>query len=58
MLVIEMKRGDGVEIGDGVKVRILRVRKNGKIKIGIDAPPEVRIVRDDAKVREPKVQVQ
>lgn len=56
MLVIARNPKQKFSIGETV-VTIVKV-SGDKVTLGIDAPPEVRIVRDDAKVREPKVQVQ
>lgn len=47
MLVIERKLSQQVKIGDAV-VTVLKVH-DGKVRLGIAAPPSVPIVRDDAK---------
>lgn len=46
MLVITRKAGESFVIGNDVKVYILH-DNNGQIKIGIDAPPEVTILRTE-----------
>lgn len=56
MLVLSRKAQEAIQAGT-VTITVLEIRGD-KVKLGIDAPDEVRIVRDDAKVREPKVQVQ
>lgn len=56
MLALTIKVGHSVQVGE-TTVYVVRLKPDGVI-LSFDAPPEVRIVRDDAKVREPKVQVQ
>lgn len=50
MLVISRKQGSSVRIGESV-VKVLSIKGN-VVKLGIEAPRETRIVRDDAKKRE------
>jgi carbon storage regulator len=49
MLVLSRKVGQSVLI-DGVKVTITAAER-GKVKIGIDAPPEVRVDREEVRRR-------
>lgn len=46
MLVLARKAGDSIRIGDDIIVTVLCVGNNG-IRIGIDAPPEVKILRTE-----------
>lgn len=48
MLVITRKAGEAVHIGDNIVVRILGTQ-NGQTRIGIDAPKEIEIQRDNIK---------
>jgi len=48
MLVITRKAGEAVHIGDNIVVRILGTQ-NGQTRIGIDAPKEIDIQRDNIK---------
>lgn len=48
MLVITRKAGEAVHIGDNIIVRILGTQ-NGQTRIGIDAPKEIEIQRDNIK---------
>lgn len=48
MLVITRKAGEAVHIGDNIVVRILS-SQNGQFRVGIEAPKEVQILRDNAK---------
>ncbi|PHR90498.1 MAG: carbon storage regulator [Blastopirellula sp.] len=46
MLVLSRKSGERIRIGDNIFITVIKV--SGKsIKIGIDAPPEIQIVRDE-----------
>ena len=46
MLVLTRKLDEAIRIGDDIKITILRVKGN-TIRIGIEAPREVRVVRDE-----------
>lgn len=48
MLVITRKAGEAVHIGDNIVVRILS-SQNGQFRVGIEAPKDVQILRDNAK---------
>ncbi|WP_298339780.1 carbon storage regulator [Ferrimicrobium sp.] len=48
MLVLTRKDGEQVQIGEGILITVVEA-KSGPVKIGIEAPPEVMIVRDDAR---------
>lgn len=55
MLVITRKAGEAVHIGDNIVVRILGTQ-NGQTRIGIDAPKEIEIQRDNIKnMKKPEV---
>jgi carbon storage regulator CsrA len=54
MLVLSVLSGSGLTmtLSDGERVRVKIVRVNGsKVRIGIDAPPDVQINRDDVQQR-------
>lgn len=44
MLVLTRKLAEGIRIGDDILVKVIRTGK-GSIKIGIDAPDDLRVVR-------------
>jgi carbon storage regulator len=52
MLVLSRIRGEGITIGEGIRITVLSVRE-GRAKLGIEAPKEIRVVRADAKKQEP-----
>ena len=46
MLVLTRKAGEGIVIGDNITVKIIEL-KSGGIRIGIDAPRETKIYRQE-----------
>ena len=46
MLVLSRKSGERILIGDNVSVTIVRIGPNN-VRIGIDAPREMNIVREE-----------
>lgn len=46
MLVLTRKIGEGIVIGDNIKVTVVEI-KGGAIRIGIDAPAEKKIYRQE-----------
>ena len=46
MLVLSRKRGETIHIGDRITITVVRAHGN-RIRIGIDAPDEFRIVRGE-----------
>ncbi|MCA9015674.1 MAG: carbon storage regulator [Planctomycetaceae bacterium] len=46
MLVLTRKLAEGIRIGDEILVKVIRTGK-GSIKIGIDAPDHLRVVRGE-----------
>ncbi len=53
MLVLTRKINEGIKIGSEITIKILSISEN-QIKIGIDAPKNVQIYRDEVfeKVKE------
>lgn len=50
MLVLTRKAGEGLIIGDDVKIKIIEI-KGGGIRIGIEAPPGQKIYRQEVYER-------
>jgi len=46
MLVLTRKPGEGIVIGDDIKIVIVEA-KGGAIRVGIDAPPHKKIYRQE-----------
>ena len=46
MLVLSRKQNERIRVGDQVVVTIVRV-SGDKVRIGIEAPPDVRVLRDE-----------
>jgi carbon storage regulator len=46
MLILSRKEGESIVIGDNITVKIVSAEK-GVVKIGIDAPKEVTILRSE-----------
>jgi carbon storage regulator len=53
MLVLSRKLTESICIGDGITVTILEVRQ-GRVRLGIDAPPAVRIQREEVWIQTPE----
>jgi carbon storage regulator len=50
MLVLTRKLGENIRIGDSIKITVLEVR-SGQVKLGIDAPPEIKVHREEIYAR-------
>ncbi len=50
MLVLTRKAGEGIIIGDDIKITVIEV-KGGGIRIGIEAPREKKIYRQEVYQR-------
>lgn len=46
MLVLTRKLGEVIRVGDAVTVRVLEVKGN-QVRLGVEAPAEVRIYREE-----------
>ncbi len=51
MLVVSRKTGEGIVISEEIRITVIEAGKD-KVKIGIDAPKNVRIVREEIFVTE------
>ena len=50
MLLLTRKLGENIRIGDDVKITIVEVKGN-HVKLGIDAPPSVKVHREEIYAR-------
>ncbi len=46
MLVLSRKVGETIVISESIRVTVVQVN-NGRIRLGIDAPPEVIVLREE-----------
>jgi len=46
MLILTRQTKQAITIGENIRIKILRIEKQS-VRIGIDAPDDVRIVRDE-----------
>jgi len=51
MLVLTRKQAETIQIGDNVTIKVIRTGK-GSVKIGIDAPSNVRVLRGELASQE------
>ncbi len=51
MLVLSRKIGEQIHIGDNIKIVLLRITGGG-VRIGIEAPKDLPIIRAELKVGE------
>ena len=54
MLVLSRKVSERIWIGDEICVTIVRINGNA-VRVGIDAPPNLAVVRDELKQRQQPV---
>lgn len=56
MLVLSRKEKEQILIGEDITITLLRIDGN-KVRIGIDAPKEVRIIRGELRVKEASLEL-
>jgi carbon storage regulator len=47
MLVLSRKVGESIVISDSIRVTVVQSTNNGRIRLGIEAPPEVIVLREE-----------
>jgi carbon storage regulator len=57
MLVLTRKSGEGLWVGDDIRIQVLEVR-DGQVRIGVDAPEDKGIYRDELYDRIRKLNIQ
>lgn len=50
MLVLTRRTGESIVIGNGIKITVVNIGP-GRVKIGIEAPPTVRVDREEVHAR-------
>ena len=50
MLILARKPGESIAVGDGIKIRVLEI-KGGQVKIGIEAPSDIAVHREEIYLR-------
>lgn len=53
MLALTRTVGESFTIGDDITIHVVAVYSSGRVRLGIDAPRDLAITRDDTKQREP-----
>lgn len=51
MLVLTRKQGEVIHVGEGVTIKVIKTGK-GTVKIGIDAPTHVKVLRGELSEKE------
>lgn len=51
MLVLTRKRDDVIRIGEDIVIRVIHTSK-GSVKIGVEAPAHVRVIRGEILARQ------
>ena len=49
MLVLSRHIGEAITIGDDIVIRVVEVRPGGQVRLGIDAPKEVAVHREEVR---------
>jgi carbon storage regulator len=52
MLVLSRKESQRIRLGDSIVITIVKI-SGDKVRVGIDAPANVLVLRDELEVREP-----
>jgi carbon storage regulator len=50
MLVLTRKRAESLIIADSILVTVVQI-EGGKVRLGIDAPPHIRVLRQELRAR-------
>jgi carbon storage regulator len=50
VLVLTRKTGEAIVLDGGIRITILLV-KGDRVRVGVEAPPEVRVDRDEVRRR-------
>jgi carbon storage regulator len=53
MLVLSRKKNESIQLTGGITITVTEIRRD-HVRIGIDAPANIEVLRDDAKSRQPQ----
>jgi carbon storage regulator len=53
MLVLGRKAGESIRVGRDILLTVISVQKDGYVRVGIEAPPHVDIVRTEIEHKYP-----
>ena len=53
MLVLSRKQTERIKLGDSIVVTVVRV-SGDKVRLGIEAPPDIVVLRDELDPKEPR----
>ena len=53
MLVLSRKKNETIHIGDNIQVTVVEIAP-GKVRLGIKAPPDVRVDREEVRRKLPQ----
>lgn len=53
MLVLSRKESERIRLGDSIIITVVRV-SGDKVRLGIEAPPDVLVLRDELKQHPPQ----
>ena len=56
MLVLSRKETQRIRLGDSIVITIVKI-SGDKVRVGIDAPSNVLVLRDELEVRETTIEV-
>lgn len=54
MLVLTRKEGQVIHVGSDIRITILRIGGGSVVRVGIEAPPEIKILRGELRDEEDK----
>ena len=55
MLILTRKEGQKIQIGPDITITLVEIQRGSRgVRLGIDAPRDVMIERDNAKNKEPR----
>lgn len=52
MLVLSRRESERIRLGDSIVITVVRVAGD-RVRLGIDAPPEVSVLREELEIRQP-----